>query len=240
VMSTLESARSISHSTMVERMAMNGKDHFIALLRTLEFLPVAAFHTASNTGLTPFMEAIDFSDYNVVKAMLQLAPGLAMKRFIDLEDSRLYTYPVIFTSQISVRRETSLALNIVKDLTLYVPDDCFTTDCNGQTALRLSVTGYSISTSEWLLENGHGHNIYDNNGRTPIHNIRSTTSLDILLQAGADINSSYKSGLTCAHMAAMQGLQDLLDGLIHRNAELSKTGTCTGGIGSPLHCAVLK
>ncbi|KAH6668736.1 ankyrin repeat-containing domain protein, partial [Halenospora varia] len=61
-----------------------------------------------------------------------------------------------------------------------------------------------------------------------------------LLQAGADINLPDRSGLTCTHLAALQGLEDLVDGLIYRNANLFNSKSCDGSMGSPLHCAILK
>jgi ankyrin repeat protein len=234
--STFELARSISHSTMVERLAMHSKDIIPALTGTLAELPSTTLSIASNDGLTPFMEAIDFSNLSVVKAMLQFAPELALKRFVDPEDPRLFTYPVIFAAQIAARRESSLALDIVKLLLSHMPRNYLVKDSDGRTPLHLSVTGYSTSTTKWLLENHYSPNLPDNNGRTAVHQARSTASLDVLLGAGADINRADRSGFTCSHLAALQGFEDLVDGFIYRNANLK----CIGNIGSPLHCAVLK
>jgi ankyrin repeat protein len=221
---------------MVERLAMHSKGIIPALIGTLVELPSTALSIASNDGLTPFMEAIDFSNLSVVKAMLQLAPELALKRFVDPEDPRLFTYPVIFAAQIAARRESSLAFDIVKLLLSHMPGNYLIKDSDGRTPLHLSVTGYSTSTTKWLLDNHYSPNQPDNNGRTAVHQARSTASLDVLLSAGADINRTDRSGFTCSHLAALQGFEDLVDGLIYRNANLK----CVGNIGSPLHCAVLK
>ena len=234
--STFELARCLSHSTMVERLAMQGRDVMPALTGTLAALPLTALSSASDDGLTPLMEAIDFSNLDVVKAMLQLAPKLALKPFVDPEDPRLFTYPVLFAAQIAARRDSSLTLEIVKLLLSHMPRNYLVIDSEGQTPLHLSVTGYSTSTTEWLLENGYSHNVRDNNGRTAIHQARSTASLETLLAVGADINCADCSGFTCAHLAALQGFEDLMDGLIYRGANLK----CVSNIGSPLHCAILK
>jgi hypothetical protein len=75
----------------------------------------------------------------------------------------------------------------------------------------------------------------DDHGHSPIHNCRSTASLDILLDLGADINATSKLGLTPLHSAALQGFEDIVDGLIFRDSNLKRVAT----IGSALHCAVL-
>ncbi|KAF4634220.1 hypothetical protein G7Y89_g3891 [Cudoniella acicularis] len=236
-LSTFELARSVSHSTYVERLAIHGHDVTTGLVESLALLPAPALNFVSQDGLTPFMEAIDFSNLSVVEAMLQTVPELATKRFVDPGDPGLFTYPVIFAAQIAARRESSLALNIVKLLLSHMPNKHIALDSDGRTPLHMSVIGYSVSTTKWLLENGYSPNICDNNGRPPLHQAKSIASLDILLKAGADIDHADRSGLTCMHLAALQGLEDLVDGLIERNANLNST---TGEIGSPLHCAVLK
>jgi ankyrin repeat protein len=233
--STFELARCLSYSTMVERLVMHSKDIMHALVETLEELPTTALSSASNDGITPLMEAIDFSDLSVVKAMLQIAPKLALTRFIDPEDATLFTYPVIFAAQIAARRDSSLTLDIVKVLLSHMPKNHIVKDSEGRTPLHLSVTGYSTSTTKWLLENRYSPNICDNSGRTAIHQVTSTASLDILLAAGADIDCNDYAGFTCAHIAALRGLEDLVDALIYRSANLN----CNSSLGTPLHCAVL-
>ncbi|TAQ87976.1 hypothetical protein B7494_g3705 [Chlorociboria aeruginascens] len=233
---TCELARSISYSTMVERLAMHSKDIVPALAGTLAEFPSMTLSTASNDGLTPFMEAIDFSNLSVVRSMLQHTPELALERFVDPEDSTLFTYPAVFAAQIAARRDSSLALDIVKLLLSHMPRNYLVKDSNGRTPLHLSVTGYSTSATEWLLENHYSPDLPDSNGRTAVHQTRTKASLDILLSAGADIDHADNLGFTCIHLAALQGFEDLVNGLIYHNANMK----CVSNIGSPLHCAVLK
>jgi ankyrin repeat protein len=235
--SPFELACSISHSTIIERLAMHGKGHIESLMETLALLPLQALHSVSSDGLTPLMEAIDFSNLDTVRAMLKVSPELAFKRFVDPEDKRSFTYPAIFAAQIAARRDSSLALNIVQLLLKQNADYFMVRDSEGRTALHLSVTGYSISLTKWLLENGYEVNAPDNNGRTAIYSARSSASLDILLGAGADINHTDRSGFTSVHLAALQGFEDVVESLITRKASLT---IIKGFIGAPLHCAVLK
>lgn len=232
----IELARSVCYSTTIERIAMHGASRRkTALYETLRMIHPSVLNTPSEDGQTPFMQAIDFSSMDVVNAMMQADSSLYEKVFVDPEDSNVFTYPAIFSAQIAAKRDSSDAFEIVKLLLKHVPKATKLRDSEGRTPLHLSVTGCSTQTTKWLLTNGYSYGELDTNGRTPIHNCRTTASLDILLDLGANIDQPDKNGHTPLHAAALQGFEDMVEGLIFREADLTAQGT----IGTALHCGVL-
>jgi ankyrin repeat protein len=197
-------------------------------------LDFGVLSTPTKDGQTPFMQAIDFSNTDVVKAMTKAEPTLYEKPFVDSEDEKV-TYPAIFAAQIAAKKDSSDAFEIVKLLLKGGPQSMKLRDSQGRTPLHFSVTGTSILATKWLITFGYGMGDLDNSGRTPIHNCRTTESLDILLDLDPNINQTDNSGLAPIHVAALQGFEDMVEGLIFRSADL----TVAGAIGSALHCAVL-
>jgi ankyrin repeat protein len=232
----IELAQSICYSTDVERMAMHGISRKkTALEETLMMIHPGVLSAPTKDGQTPFMQAIDFSNIDVVNAMIHADPTLYKMPFVDPEDEKVFTYPAIFAAQIAAKRDSSRAFEIVKLLLNCIPQDTKLRDSQGRTPLHLSVTGTSTLTTKWLLMNGYNVSDLDDTGRTPIYNCCTTASLDILLKLDASINQTDYSGLTPLHVAALQGSDDMVESLIFRNADL----TIAGERGSALHCAVL-
>jgi ankyrin repeat protein len=232
----VELAQSICYSTLIERIAIHGAARqMTALSETIRMLHPEVLSTPTKDGQTPLMQAIDFSNIDVVNAMIMAEPTLSEKRFVDPDDQKIFTYPAIFAAQVAAKRDSTNAFDIVKLLLQHIPYGTKLRDSQGRTPLHFSVTGSSTLTTKWLVMNGYDLDDFDSDMRTPIHNCRTAASLKILLDLGQDINQADRFGNTPLHNAALQGLEDMVEGLIFRNANL----TVVGNIGSALHCAVL-
>ncbi|KAH8646463.1 hypothetical protein BGZ60DRAFT_570650, partial [Tricladium varicosporioides] len=229
-------ACSAAYSTTLERYAMHGQNHHQRLFDTINALPLASLGQARRDGRVPIMQAIDFSDTDVVKTLLQLNPALSSKRVYDPKNQFTYDVPITFASQIAARQDSVRALNIVKKLGEF--QSAFVMrDSQGRSALHLAVTGTSSTVAEWLLDHGGSVHDLDQDGRTPLHYCGSAPNVHLTLDAKAQINRTDKKGITAIQLAALAGQEDIVRTLIERGADL-RIGHYE--FGTPLHCAVLK
>jgi ankyrin repeat protein len=141
---SIELARSISYSTPVERIAMHGVERNTALIDTLMMIDPEVLRSASQDGQTPLMQAIDFSNLDVVQAMIAAEPALVKMIFADPNDEKIFTYPAIFAAQIAAKRDSSDAFDIVKLLLKRVPKGTKLKDSEGRTPLVRSYRSLNI------------------------------------------------------------------------------------------------
>jgi ankyrin repeat protein len=227
----------LSFSSPVERMSMSGNNHDVYLAKLIELLPRSCLAEPSKKGSVALMQAIDFHDVSVATALLTVYPGLAKTPFRDPLDKN-FVYPIHFASQIASHRDADDALDIVKVLMRLDSKHSVIRDSRGRTPLHFAVTGSSDRVSKWLIENGSSINAvtYDN-CQTPLHVIRMTSSMNLLLDAGANINQQDKLGCTLGHIAALAGQEHLVKAVIDRRARL---GIKDNSGRTMLYCAVIK
>lgn len=101
-----------------------------------------------------------------------------------------------------------------------------------QTPLHLATRAKAYSCVELLLENGRANpNIEDCDRRTPLHTAIGRTSvsadiIDILIRYGAYVNKSDQFGYTPLHVAALNGLSQCVEILIHQGADVTTKSKC--------------
>jgi ankyrin repeat protein len=227
----------LSSSSIVERYAIHGKDHRLSLSNAVKTLPLRALEHVTKDGKTALMQAIDFSDLDVVKVLLQAHPGLAMKPFFDPQKESSFNYPAHFAAQISARHESVSSFEVLKFL---VQDETVIQslmDSHRRTLLHLAVTGSSSNTSQWLLDKGASHELTDMDGRAPIHYAGSAANVKLLLDAGAEVNMLDKFSLTPLDIAALAGSEELTRALINNDADITISSPRHG---TPLHCGITR
>ncbi|TVY92015.1 putative ankyrin repeat protein [Lachnellula willkommii] len=227
----------LSFSSPVERMAVNGNNHESYLAKIIELLPTSCFTTPSKQGSMALMQAIDFHDISVATALLAAYPELAETPFRDPLDGK-FIYPIHFASQIASHRDANDALDIVKALMRLDSKQSSVRDSQGRTPLHFAVTGSSDRATKWLIENGGSVNAITSDAwQTPLHVIRLTSSMNLLLDAGADIDQQDKLGCTLGHIAALAGQEHLVKAVIDRRAKIHIKDNAGRTM---LHCAVTK
>lgn len=226
----------LSYSTTVERIAIHGRDYEKRLAEIIALLPVSCFALSSKDGKTPLMQAIDFNDLSVVTAILKRVPKLVTMAFLDPLDGQ-FTYPIHFASQIAGHRDSDDALDILKILVRYNPDQMTLRDSRGKTPLFFSVTGPSDRATKWLIENGCPISATDNEGQTALHSAQSPRNVVALIDAGVVINRQDKTGKSPLHVAVSPGSEDLVKTLLDRGASLNLKDSMGQ---TALHCAVAK
>ncbi|TVY18152.1 putative ankyrin repeat protein [Lachnellula arida] len=208
-------------------MAVNGNNHESYLAKIIELLPTSCFTTPSKQGSMALMQAIDFHDISVATALLAAYPELAETPFRDPLDGK-FIYPIHFASQIASHRDADDALDIVKALMRLDSKQSSVRDSQGRTPLHFAVTGSNSSdrATKWLIENGGSVNA-----------ITSDTCMNLLLDAGADIDQQDKLGCTLGHIAALAGQEHLVKAVIDRRAKIHIKDNSGRTM---LHCAVTK
>jgi ankyrin repeat protein len=210
----------LSYSTMVERIAIHGRDYEERLAEIIALLPSSCLFLSSKVGKTSLMQAIDFNDLSVVTALLKRFPKLAGKAFLDPLDGQ-FTFPMHFASQIAGRRDADDALDILKILVQYEVNQISLRDSRGKTPLHYSVTGSSDRATRWLIEKGCSISATDDQGQSALHSAQSIRNLMALLNAGSFIDQQDKAGRAAIHVAVSPGSEDLVKTLVDRGAGLN-------------------
>jgi ankyrin repeat protein len=226
----------LSYSTTVERIAIHGIYREKRLAETIALLPLSCLGSSSKVGKTALMQAIDFNDLAVVTALLKRFPKLASNAFLDPLDGQ-FTYPIHFASQIAGHRDSDDALEILKILIQYEPDQMSLRDSKGKTPLHYSVTGSSDRATKWLIENGCPISAADDRGQAALHSAQSIRNLVALLDAGAVVNQQDKTGMAPIHVLVSPGSEDLVKALLDRGASPNLKDRLGQ---TALHCAVAK
>ncbi|KAI9773188.1 MAG: hypothetical protein M1840_008309 [Geoglossum simile] len=227
----------LSFSEPIERFAMHASRHNLSLAETAEILPAEAFRLASTEGRTALMHAIDLDDLSVVAVILRRLPALAATRFVDPLEAGSYVYPIHFASQIAAHRDVEEAVEIVNLLVEEHHQSISSRDSKGRMPLHLAVTGLYGTMARWLLLHGTPVNTEDSVGRSALHYCKTETNVNILIDAGANINYTDKAGFSPVHLAALAGSEELTRVLVKRGALLHLKNN---EYGTPLHCAIVK
>lgn len=218
---------------------MYGNNHQVRIKQLIELLPEFCLLLPSKKGAVALMQAIDFHDVSVVTALLEAYPSLAKTPFRDPLDHH-FVYPIHFASQIASHRDADDALDIVKLLMKLDPEYAMLRDSRGRTPLHFAVTGISDRVTKWLIENGgsiYAKTDEDSNCQMPLHVIRMASTMNLLLDAGANINQRENRGCTLGHIAALSGQEHLIEAIINRKAKLDLKDSLGRTM---LHCAVIK
>ncbi|KAK6950255.1 hypothetical protein Daesc_008581 [Daldinia eschscholtzii] len=229
----------LSYSSCLERVAMHGKTHQKSLQETVfilkEFDDLLA---ATPNGMTPFMQAIDFQDTDVISALCSVQKGIENVPFQDPRNSTNFTHPIHFAAQLGCRRDIPEAVETIKTIAENMSFDKPLCDNFGRTPLHLAVTGPSKRAAGWLLDKSPSLlNIEDQFGMTALHYCTSAANTNLLLSKGADVNYTNKYGITPLHWACYRGNIDIVRCLLERKPLLNLKNN---SYGTPLHCAIIR
>lgn len=234
-------AGALPFSSVLERLAMHRPNHRKQLRLTIAIIQkFQPLDSATRTGMTALMQAIDFQDVDVVSELLVADPRLAQLPFTHPDNEKVFNLPIHFAAQIAARRDADEALLIPKlindhaqflDSRAPVPRDS-----TGRTPLHLAVTGSSNKVSDWMLHQRKGLlHVEDNFGRLPLHYCASVSNCELLLSQGATINHTDKHGMTALHLACYNGSTELVRCLLSGGPDLVLNNNLYG---TPLHCSV--
>ncbi|OAQ97462.1 hypothetical protein LLEC1_03548 [Akanthomyces lecanii] len=232
----------LSFSTSLERRAMHGSERARCLAETVRLIHnIEPLQSMAPNGMTALMQAIDFQDFDVVMALLEVHPELAVTAFAAPHNSHIFTFPIHFAIQIGSKREESDTAKISKLIFSYATKaEEFSSppqDHNGRTPLHLAATGESRHLAEWVLGMDlHQLHTQDSLGRTPLHYCTSSAVCAFLIEQGAQVNQVDKAGMTPLHLLCLSGMLDPIPALLKAKSDL---GLNMNDYGTPLHCAVI-
>ncbi|KAI9148805.1 ankyrin [Paramyrothecium foliicola] len=233
-------------STSLERLAMHGTSCSHQLELTIDTISKCqSLWTASKTGISPLMQAIDFEDVEVVRSLLQVEPSLAKLPFESPAEDGVFNLPIHFAVQIASRRDTIETLFIPQLIDSHAKvfssmnSPAILMDSAGRTPLHLSVSGISDHITRWILEKQNSLlHVKDKYGRTPLHHCSSVSNCLLLLNKGAKINQVDRFGTTPLHKASESGSTDLVRCLLNWQRK-PRLDLISYPYGTPLHCGVV-
>jgi len=232
-------ACALSFSSPLERLAMHGPNADQMVSKVLNCLGgIQCLEQCSTLGLTPLMQAMDYQDMSVLSVILKSHPELANKKFCDPQDEHGYCYPVHYAAQLAARCDGSDSLDILKWVYQYDHNCLLARDSNGRTPLHLAVTGLSLRTAEWLLQQMPTLlNLQDSMGREALQYCDNASSTRFLLDKGCNINHTDNAGISALHRACLSGRSHIVRALLQSDPDINLKDN---SYGTPLHCAILK
>ena len=228
-------ACALSYLTVVERYAVHGQYYEERLSSTIKCLPDEILGWQDANGMTPLIQAIDFQDVHVVRAILRTRPDLATTSVRDPLDEQSFTSPLHFAAEIGSKYDTEDALRIPAVIISTAPKSVMLYDTKQRMALHIAVTGNSARFSQYLLEKGARVDPQNLEGQTPLLVAESAANIAVLLAKGAIKDHRDKEGLSAAHHACLRGSEECVQELTKHGFPINLN---SHNHGTALHCAV--
>lgn len=232
-------ACALSYSSPIERIALHGHNRQHALNQTIATLgKLRSSMTGSQHERTPLIQAIDFRDEAVVRALLQHDRKLARRRPTDPHQKSEFDYPAHLAVQVATRRETPDTFAILDLLLTYNKNSLSAVNESGWSPLHVAVMGFSARVTEWVLKRQPSLlGVIDDRGRSALHYCSSADNVKLLLSYGADIDHTDELGMSSLHCACQVGAAQVIQALICGQADVNLKDNARS---TPLHYAVSK
>lgn len=174
-------------------------------------------------GRTAVSQAIDMEDIDALEALLTDCPELATTRIKAPWDGGLYTYPLHLATQAFSDRESEELRRIILYILRLDQTAIDRPDASSFKPIHIAAMGSSTSLVEMLLEQGASLDNTGKSGRAPLHACNTAAMVQLLHSRGASLNQRDSKGMTAVHVAANKGSEDVLRSLIQCGAEINLT-----------------
>jgi len=149
------------------------------LAMTISKIPIPSLRGGSALGLTPIFQAIDYDDYDVVSALLDALPNLAITALPQPDNSSIFTFPLHFAAEVSARRKADDVIRVPARIFEAARSTIHLKDHRNCTVLHSAVLTSDDRLTRWLISKGAVVDARNAQGCTPL--LLSDLSVTLLL-----------------------------------------------------------